>query len=142
MDITAFISHHGGVNRTADLVAAGFSRHVLGQALRSGRILRVAPGWVAAPNADPVLAAAARGGVVLSCLTQAERIGLWIPRAPDRPHVAARSPNAHVRSTSCTVHWAHPLVPREPHVLEDPLENVLGLVAACQPAEEALVVWD
>ena len=40
------------------------------------------------------------------------------------------------------VHWAEPLVPRHPDVLADPIENVLTIVASCQPHEVALAVWE
>lgn len=40
------------------------------------------------------------------------------------------------------MHWGKPLSTRVPGVLEDPIENVLGHVADCQPYEAALVVWD
>lgn len=40
------------------------------------------------------------------------------------------------------MHWARPLLPRDPAALEDPIENVLALVAACQPFEAALAVWE
>ncbi|MDQ2661402.1 MAG: DUF559 domain-containing protein [Actinomycetota bacterium] len=40
------------------------------------------------------------------------------------------------------VHWAKPLVPRHPDALIDPIENVLTLVALCQPFEAALAVWE
>ncbi|WP_235511465.1 endonuclease domain-containing protein [Agromyces sp. Root81] len=40
------------------------------------------------------------------------------------------------------MHWAKPLVPRHPDALTDPIENVLVLVAQCQPFEAALAVWE
>ncbi|MGN7976218.1 endonuclease domain-containing protein [Microbacterium sp. 22195] len=40
------------------------------------------------------------------------------------------------------VHWAKPLIPRHPDSLEDPIENVLALVADCEPHERALATWE
>ncbi|WP_051606462.1 endonuclease domain-containing protein [Microbacterium sp. CH12i] len=40
------------------------------------------------------------------------------------------------------MHWSKPLVPREAGVLEDPIENVLAIVADCEPFEQALATWE
>jgi very-short-patch-repair endonuclease len=122
------------------LVAAGHSRHTIQAAIGCGKLIRVRRGWVARPGADPLLVAAARAGVVLTCITQARRSGLWV-LAEDTTHVAA-DPSAHVQAVRAHVHWARPPVPRHPDALVDPIENVLSLVAACQPFEAALAVWE
>jgi very-short-patch-repair endonuclease len=96
--------------------------------------------WLALPDADGELVAAARAGVVLTCITQARRLGLWVLAHP-HVHVAA-DPHAAVPAIGGTVHWSHPLLPRHPDSLVDPIENVLALVAACQPFEAALTVWE
>lgn len=98
-------------------------------------------GWVALPGADAYLVAAARAGVVISCITQARRLGLWVLHE-DRPHVAAPAHSGCVTPRDAAVHWAKPLVPRHPDALIDPIENVLTLVALCQPFEAALAVWE
>lgn len=41
-----------------------------------------------------------------------------------------------------TVHWGKPLIARDPLQLVDSVENVLGLVAHCQPFESALTTWE
>ncbi|WP_235507788.1 hypothetical protein [Agromyces sp. Root1464] len=130
----------GGVVRTRFLQQAGFSRHRIEQSLAAGRLIRVRKGWVAVPSADGYLIGAARDGVVVSCITQAERLGLWV-LSGDRPHVAAPV-HSGVSLRRVTVHWAKPLVPRHPDALVDPIENVLAIVAACQPYESALAVWE
>ncbi|SIN74624.1 endonuclease domain-containing protein [Agromyces cerinus] len=95
---------------------------------------------LALPGADHELVAAARAGVVLSCITQARRLGLWVLAHPHL-HVAA-NPHAPVPAIRGTVHWAQPLLPRHPDSLVDPVENVLAVVAACRPFEAALAVWE
>lgn len=40
------------------------------------------------------------------------------------------------------LHWRSPLLERQPHALEDHLENALDLVAHCLPLEDAVAVWD
>ena len=139
--IAAYASANGGVVRTRNLIRAGHSRHSIDRAVARGSILRVRKGWVARPGADAYLVAAARAGVVVSCITQARRLGLWVLHE-DRPHVAAPAHSGCVTPRGATVHWAKPLVPRHPDTLVDPIENVLALVAVCQPFEAALAVWE
>jgi len=119
----------GGVVRTARLIEAGISRKSLDHAVRAGTLLRIQRGWVAVPGADAMLTSAAKAGVVLTCLTQAERLGIWVHEHPVRHHVGAKPHGAPVTSARVHVHWAKPLVPRHPDALADPIENVLALVA-------------
>lgn len=123
------------------LVDAGFSRSRIARELDAGRLVRVRRGWVAVPGADPHLVAAARSGVALTCVTQAERLGLWVI-ADTRPHVAAPPHAGRMTAEGAVVHWARPVVPRHPHALVDPIENVLIRVAECRPFEQALAVWE
>lgn len=131
----------GGVARARTLAEAGHSPHHIAAAVQAGLLVRVRRLWVARRDADAELVAAARHGVVLSCITQARRLGLWV-LAEDRPHVAASSHGRGGKPAHAHVHWSKPVVPRHPDALEDPLENVLALVAGCQPREVALAVWE
>jgi very-short-patch-repair endonuclease len=131
----------GGVMRVRRLVDSGWSRRAIDQALEAGAIVRIRNGWVRTTEADPLLSAAARHRVLLTCVTQARRLGLWVLR-DEGVHVAAHSHAGRVESVGAVVHWSRPLVPRHPDVLVDPIENVLGLVATCQPFETALAVWE
>lgn len=132
----------GGVARVAALRAQGFSRRAIEGSVAAGVLARPRNGWVSEPGADPLLIAAARAGVVLTCCTQARRLGLWVLRG-ETVHVAA-SPHQHIGEVrqGTRVHWALPLVPRHPDSLVDPIENVLALVASCLPYEEALAIWE
>lgn len=123
------------------LIAAGVNRHAIGKAVAAGELVRVCRGWVARPGADPLLMQAARTSTVLSCLTQARRLGLWV-LDDNRVHLGARAGSTAVPATGATVHWASPPVPRHPDQLVDPVENVLILVADCQSSERALVIWE
>ncbi|MFF2495277.1 hypothetical protein [Agromyces sp. NPDC058064] len=129
-----------GVARVTSLQAAGHSRHQVRRALADGRLVRLRRDWVALPGADHELTAAAAAGVVLTCVSQARRLGLWTMTDPGL-HVATGGHGA-VPPIAARVHWAKPIVPRHPDALTDPVENVLALVAACRPFEEALVVWE
>lgn len=142
MSIEQEIHKRGGVVRTALLHGLGLSRHEVRKAVLGGRLLRPRRGWVALPSADPQLVFAARHGVVLSCITQAKRLGLWVLEH-DIPHVAVRSTSLTARPAGpCSMHWREPLVLRPPDALTDSIENVLDIVAACQAHDTALAIWD
>jgi very-short-patch-repair endonuclease len=142
-DLFEVIEAHGGIALRAAVMDAGVSGHRIDVAVGAGLLVRPRRGWVARPDADPHLLAAARAGVVLTCITQAKRLGLWV-LAEDGPHVgappsASRLKLPHPRTT---VHWARPIQPRVPGTLADGLVNTLMLVADCQPHETALAVWE
>ncbi len=143
MDVEDAVRRTGGVVRSAALVRDGFRPHLIEKAVAGGRLIRVRRRWVALPDADRMLVWAAGAGVVLSCVTQAARLGLWVLDAGAGTHVAAKSHAGRIaRAKHTTVHWAQPLIPRHPDALVDPVENVLALVATCQPYETALAVWE
>lgn len=141
-DLIDAISNGGGVLRVERLRDLGFRRTVLASALAAGRLERVRRGWVALPTADPLLVSAARRSVVLTCITQARRLGLWVHEAPLSAHVGATPGSAGGKPDTIHVHWARPLLPRNPDSLVDPIENVLAIVAECEPYEQALATWD
>ncbi|MEZ3159869.1 DUF559 domain-containing protein [Microbacterium sp. BWT-B31] len=130
-----------GVHRTRALRADGFSDHHIARAVAEGALVRVRKGWVAHPGADPLLTDAARAGVVVTCVSQARRLGLWV-LDDGVTHVAAPAHAGGVRTTREHVHWSVPAVPRHPDALFDPIENVLVLIAGCRPHEQALAVWE
>ncbi len=141
MTLIADLRARGGFARTSALHELGHSPRAIGAAVRSGLLRRPRRGWVADRALDPQLLSAMRHGVVLSCVTQARRSGIWVTEDPPRPHVAARSRQQHVE-VDAEVHWARPLVSRSPDALVDPLPNVLGYVAQCLPFEHALATWE
>lgn len=96
---------------------------------------------MALPDAEEELVAAARAGVVLTCVTMARRAGLWV-LTEDRTHVACGPHATGPQPAGATVHWARPVVPRHPDLLEDALLNALVLAAACLPREQALAIWE
>lgn len=131
-----------GAQRTSVLVEQGVPRVSIEHALRTGLVMRPSRGWVALPNTDEQLLSAARHHVVLSCVTQARRLGLWVKDPPEQMHVAAPYRGAKVRATEFRVHWRVPLIPRPPFTLQDPIEDVLHQVAYCLPREDAIVIWE
>lgn len=142
-DLIAAVRTRGGVVRKQTLIDAGLSLHRIDAAIAAGQLMRPQRGWVAVPDADPFLVAAARAGVVLTCITQAKRLGLWV-LAEDGPHVGVPSNASRLklRDQNATVHWARPIQPRGMGVLEDSILSTLVMVAGCQPYEAALAVWE
>lgn len=140
--LLAFVARSGGVVRRTRAVATGHSQRTIAQAVSAGQLVVVRRAWLALPSADPQLVGAARAGVVLSCVTRARRLGLWIPETVGvADHVAAHPHAGRVSvAAGARVHRASPLVPRDPASLEDGIENALALVCACQPAETALAI--
>ena len=140
----------GGITRSQTLREDGWSSRALSAAVGTGALIRPRNGWLATPDADPQLVAAARAAVVLTCVTQAERLGLWSIVRVARPHVGALPSAGRVRVARdpetgdrlAHVHWSAPVVPRDPASLIDPVENVLLTVASCRPYEEALAIWN
>ncbi|MFC6713489.1 endonuclease domain-containing protein [Branchiibius cervicis] len=123
------------------LIAAGVSRHAITAAVGAGELIRVRKGWVALPEADPMMVEAARRSVVLTCVTQARRLELWT-RCDQTPHVAAHVGSGSRNAGGAVVHWTAPVVARAPDQLTDSIENVLALIAECQPFEDAVAAWE
>ena len=139
--VAARVAEIGGVVRSTRLGDEGHSRHRVAQAVDLGLLQRVRRGWLSVPDADRALVAAARHGVILSCVTVAHRRGLWVAERPAVPH-AAYPGRGRIVASAAVVHWQRPIVPRNPEALEDGIENVLMNVASCLPYEQARAIWD
>lgn len=142
MHLVAELTTRGGIARSAELAHLGFSAKRIRRLLTAGELIRPQRGWVALPTADPWLVFAARHHVVLSCVTQAKRLGLWVKDPPPTPHVATPGRGAKISGVDVVAHWSRPVAPRPAMSLEDPLENALVHVAQCQPLESALTIWE
>lgn len=131
-----------GVVASARLQREGTSVDTIAAAVRSGAVMRLRRRWIAVPDADPSLVAAARGGVTLACCTAAARHGLWVLEQSDT-HVAAPPHAGRICvAPGTTVHRSRPLIPRHPADLVDGVINVLGMVCTCLPSEQALAIWN
>lgn len=139
--LLVFVRGAGGLARTSAVRDAGFRRAAVSAAVAAGRLVSPRRGWIAVPDADRQLVAAARAGVVLTCITSARRLGLWV-LAEDRPHVGAPPTASRLDLPRARVHWCSPAVPRPPGALEDGILNTLLIVATCQPHEAALAIWE
>lgn len=142
MDPVSELRRRGGITRTRTLLDAGVSTYALRRAKASGTIFSPRNGWVAVKDADWFALGAVRRGLVISCVTAAERRGLWIPEK-GKWHVAAPPHAGRFQVPERTVvHWSTPVVPRQRDDVEDDLRNALALIAQCQPFETALVIWE
>lgn len=141
--VVAEVRKQGGICRVSTVRDRGFSRREVEGAVGAGLLDRPLRGWVALPGTDPDVVRAARSGVVLSCVTQARRLGLWVhDQRVKKMHVAATPGSAGHKPKDMKVHWFAPVIPRHPDVLVDPIENVLAAVASCEPFEQALATWE
>ncbi len=140
--LLSLVRAEGGVMRGTRLRAQGVASATIADAVARGLVIRIRRRWIALPDSDPELRGAAGLGVVLSCVTGARRLGLWVLQESGM-HVAAHPHAGRVHvGEATTVHRAAPLVPRHPDVLVDSVENVLALVASCQPFESALAAFE
>ncbi|HWV47906.1 MAG TPA: DUF559 domain-containing protein, partial [Microbacterium sp.] len=115
--------------------------HALRKAKTAGTVRKIRNGWVALPDADPILVGAARRGVVLTCVTLAARHKLWVRKA-DALHVGAPPTAGHVAAPEAVVHWNRPLLPRMPGSVEDLLINALVIATSCLVREDAIALWE
>ncbi|MFT3798324.1 DUF559 domain-containing protein [Microbacterium sp.] len=146
MRTTADLEHtlhaRGGAVHSADLRAAGYSPHAMRLAIAAGRAERVRRSWLVAPTCDPQVRAAAAVGGRLTCITEAERRGLWTPEHSGRLHVAVPSTASRLAADGMVLHWAPGPAPMGGHALVDGLVNVLFHVAGCLEPADALAVWE
>ncbi|WP_241095392.1 MULTISPECIES: DUF559 domain-containing protein [unclassified Leucobacter] len=142
MHIANEIRKWSGVVPSRALIEAGFSYRALNRMCLSGELHRVRQGWLAAPGADAELLIAAQSGGVLTCVTQAKRLGLWVTHVGPQTHIGLSAGARTPRDDSLCLHWNAPIMQRDRRQLEDNLVNVLATVALCQPTEDAHAIWE
>lgn len=138
-----FLRRLGGIARSRDLQHAGFSRRRILSEIRQKTMVRPRKGWVAISDCEPLLLQAAANGLVVSCVTQARRLGLWnVGGADSVPHFRVRAAGAAKDPGRARLHWHRALVRVPPSSLVDSIEDALHMVAHCRPFDEALAVWE
>lgn len=141
MRLEDWLHERDGAAHTAEIYAAGFSRHAVASAVDSGRMLRLRRSWIASRSCDRAILAAVGVSGRLTCVTAARRLALWTP-AHAEFHVAVAPTAARFDSAGLRVHWSSGPAPIGPHAVLDPLINVLHHVARCQEPGTALAVWE
>lgn len=142
MDIEDWVRRHGRIAHSSDLIRAGATTYGIRTAIASGPLMRVRRDWIALPDCDPELLLAARSGARLTCLTAAQRLGLWVAGDAATHLSLPAHASRHNIPTDAVAHWAVGPVAVSGPWLTEPLENVLVQVAECQPFESAVVVLD
>lgn len=87
MDPLSFLAQQGGVARTGQLLAAGFSRTDIAQLADNG-VRLVRRGVFALPDCRPDLEAALRHNARVTCASAAGHYGLWLRDPPRQHHLA------------------------------------------------------
>ncbi|MBO0979581.1 endonuclease domain-containing protein [Microbacterium sp. SD291] len=136
-----WLSACDGAAHTSDIRAAGFSGHAIAKGVRTGRMLRIRRSWIALSDCDARVLAAVGVGGRLTCVTAAERLGLWTPDHEDL-HVAVAPSAGRISTTGLRMHWSTGPAPVARRAVMDPLINVLHNVARCQDPAHALAIWE
>lgn len=143
MTLISAVRQAGGIARTPDLWQLGFSPRSIAAVVKSGGLLRPRRGWVTVADVDRDLLFALQRGVVLTCVTQAKRLGIWLTEEPNGLHVAVRAKGDHAEQRGVQkVHWSRPIMMRGPASTVDSVADVLNYVAQCVPFEHALATWE
>src|SRR5690606_26730691 len=131
----------GHVSHTSAAYEHGFTKRDIAEAVASCGVARVRRSWLTTLSpAAPTRRALAIGGR-LTCVSEAHRLGLWVPEASE-PHVWV-APNAgRLRRAGMRIHRAGGPAPVARHAPREPLVNVLFQVARCLKADDALTVWE
>jgi very-short-patch-repair endonuclease len=109
-------------------------------AVQRGDIRRLRRSWLVTPSAPPLAIRAVVAGGRLTCLSEAARLGLWVPDAGTL-HVALAPTSSAPLDPHVRYHWSPGPVPVARRAWHEPLINVLAHVAACVPREQSLAVW-
>jgi len=88
MDVVKALRAHGGVARTAALLAAGCTSRQVAIRVRAGEVHRLRRGIFALAGADPTLVRAIDLGGVVTCASALAHHGVALLSRPDQPHVA------------------------------------------------------
>lgn len=87
MDLLDYLGRVGGVARTGQLLAAGFSRTDVARLPDAG-VRQLRRGVFVLPGCAPEFVAALRHNARVSCASAAGHYGLWLREPPDRHHLA------------------------------------------------------
>lgn len=136
MNIENFLHSRHGAATTRTLLTAGFTRRVLANAVRDGRVTRLHRGVYTSRKADPDVVAAFRADGLLTCVSAARFYRLWTLGDPGSLHLSCSTGQARrgvVHHGAC-LHPAHSYLPVAG------VADVLIHSLRCLPELEALVM--
>lgn len=140
-DVERWINEHGGLAHGIDVRQAGFSRRDIEHAQAADLVRRVRRSWLYTRTAHRGQVAAVRAGGRLTCVSAAERAGLWVPQTSSI-HVAVTPGSSRFARSELIVHWSQGPAPTARRSPEEPLLNVLFHVASCLSRTDALGIWE
>lgn len=141
MLLTEWLTRRDGIAHTSEIYAAGYTKHAIAAAVHRGGLARVRRSWIATHDCDPQLVAAVAAGGRLTCVSQARRLGLWIPDYP-LVHLVVPPGAGKTKAADSRIHWSIGPAPVHERAPVDPLINVLHHVARCLDSRPALAVWE
>lgn len=125
----------------AELVAAGWSRHSIDDAMRRGTLVRIRRGFYALDDLSPAVRHAVRVGGRLSCVSELRDLGVWV-HEPSEVHVQVAPNAARLRRvTGAVVHW-HPLLAPPRSGSHVGVVDALVRASECLPRAEAVAAID
>ena len=132
-----WLNQAGGIAHTSAARTAGFTDQDMRVAIARDNVRRLRRSWLITPTAraEGVRAVAAGGRV--TCLSEAARIGLWVPKH-DEFHVSMPPSSSAPRVPGTRHHWSPGPVPVARRAWHEPLINVLDHVARCLPRADVL----
>jgi hypothetical protein len=134
MDPLDHLKQLGGVARTGQLLAAGYSRTDLHRLAKAG-VRPVQRGVLALPQCRPEFAAALTHNARVTCASAAEPYGLWLRRPPAQHHLACNYGHGSGFIRHRTIRFdPHPTLP--PAAIED---VVLHAITCLAPAAGAAI---
>ncbi|AOT03576.1 hypothetical protein ASPU41_09760 [Arthrobacter sp. U41] len=134
MDPINYLAQLGGVARTGQLLAAGFSRTDIARLADAG-IRQVRRGVFALPECRPDLEAAIRHNARVTCASAAGHYGLWLRDPPAQHHLACNHGRGSGFIRHRTVRFeGHPVLPLA--AVEDVVLHALTCLAP--PASAAI----
>jgi very-short-patch-repair endonuclease len=135
-----WLNRAGGIAHTSTARVAGFTDQDMRTAIARDDIRRLRRSWLITPAAPPPGIRAVIAGGKLTCLSEAARLGLWVPD-DDTLHVSRTPTSSERLDPEIRYHWSRGPSPVARRAWREPLINVLAHVAACVPREEGLAVW-
>lgn len=135
-----------GILTTAQLLAAGWSKWQIEQAVRTAALQRVRRGWYAVPQPDVAALAAVQAGGCVACFSALRLHGVWVPerkgrhvRLPEHRRVRRkRLRGSGIRAGTCRPFGQEPPIA----AAVDDVQTALRCVIRCGTREEVLVVLD
>ncbi len=113
MNIEDFLRSRSGAATTQTLLTAGFTRRMLANAVRDGRVTRLHRGVYTSKESDPDVVAAFRSDGLITCISAARFYRLWTLASAAPLHLSCSTGLARrgvVHHGDC-LHPAHPYLP-------------------------------